>query len=130
MELIRVWKVTTEGDCEGKSVKQLGIYLGEVHEIAFHLASKAYYALHFEEIPSHRAEVLPPTKDRVCISFGYGIKPQPSLVDLKHSLEGTGVKVSKGNMYSSFLLEDVSLRTRREEAIAKLTDEDRRILGV
>lgn len=41
------WQVTTEGDCEGWSVKQLGTYYGHLAEIAFHLADKAYYCLTF-----------------------------------------------------------------------------------
>lgn len=44
------WKVETEGDCEGRSIKQLGEYYGHVAEIAFHLADKVCYALQFKPI--------------------------------------------------------------------------------
>src|SRR5271155_5056847 len=42
------WHVTTEGDCEGKSVKDLGVHTGFIDEIAFALGSQAYYSLTFE----------------------------------------------------------------------------------
>jgi len=29
------WKVTTEGDCEGRSVRQCGTFYGHIAEIAF-----------------------------------------------------------------------------------------------
>lgn len=41
------WKVTTEGDCEGRSTTDLGEHYGHVAEIAFALADKAYYGLRF-----------------------------------------------------------------------------------
>jgi hypothetical protein len=42
------WKVTTEGDCEGKSVRDLGMFYGHLAEIAFHLAPKCCYSLTFD----------------------------------------------------------------------------------
>lgn len=43
------WNVTTEGDEEGRSTKQLGDYYGHIAEIAFHLADKCFYTLQFRE---------------------------------------------------------------------------------
>lgn len=42
-----LWEVTTEGDCEGRSTRNLGTHEGYVDEIAFALADKSYYALKF-----------------------------------------------------------------------------------
>ena len=44
------WMVTTEGDCEGKTTKTLGVFIGRLDEIAFALAPKAYYKLMFQRI--------------------------------------------------------------------------------
>jgi hypothetical protein len=44
-----IWKVTTEGDCEGRSVQQLGLFTGEIDDIAFYLKDKSYYKLTFRE---------------------------------------------------------------------------------
>lgn len=41
------WRVTTEGDCEGRSTTQLGTFYGHVVEIGLSLADKSYYALTF-----------------------------------------------------------------------------------
>jgi hypothetical protein len=44
------WKVTTEGDCEGRTTEQLGQHYGHVAEIAFHLADKSCYKLMFAPV--------------------------------------------------------------------------------
>lgn len=47
---INWWQVTTEGDCEGRTTKDLGDFYGHMVEIAFHLADKVYYSLTFKPI--------------------------------------------------------------------------------
>lgn len=42
------WKVTTEGDCEGRSIRDLGTYTGYLDEMAFALADKCCYSLQFD----------------------------------------------------------------------------------
>lgn len=56
------WKVTTEGDCEGRTTTQLGEYYGHVAEIAFHLADKCYYKLTFDAI-DNRETIIGLDKD-------------------------------------------------------------------
>jgi hypothetical protein len=46
------WRVSTEGDEEGKSTKDLGMHYGHICELALRLAGATYYKLHFQEIPS------------------------------------------------------------------------------
>jgi hypothetical protein len=48
---VGTWKVTTEGDCEGKSVKSLGTHVGHVADIAFALRTSAMYNLNFSPVP-------------------------------------------------------------------------------
>lgn len=48
------WKVTTEGDCEGRSTKNLGEFYGHVANIAFYLADKVFYSLKFIPVESPR----------------------------------------------------------------------------
>ncbi len=45
---VRWWEVSTEGDCEGKSSKHLGIHYGHIAEIAFSLGNQGGYQLYFE----------------------------------------------------------------------------------
>jgi hypothetical protein len=44
---IGYWKVTTEGDCEGRTTTDLGCFYGHVAEIAFSLADRCLYSLRF-----------------------------------------------------------------------------------
>ena len=45
---VGLWHVTTEGDCEGRSVKDLGYHKGHIIDIAHKLSGENYYSLHFE----------------------------------------------------------------------------------
>jgi hypothetical protein len=49
---IGVWHVTTEGDVEGYTTKDLGVWYGHVCNIAFHLAHKSSYKLEFTPVSS------------------------------------------------------------------------------
>ena len=44
------WMVRTEADCEGRSMRTLGIFKGNYADIALALAKKSAYALHFSRI--------------------------------------------------------------------------------
>ena len=66
------WKVDTEGDCEGRSTRQLGEHFGHVAEIALHLADQAGYTIQFHPIlnraPCKRV-MLQAARNRVWISL-------------------------------------------------------------
>lgn len=49
------WRVTTEGDCEGRSTRELGTFEGHVADIALRLSKECFYSLCFSP-----AEDLPP----------------------------------------------------------------------
>lgn len=42
-----IWHVTTEGDCEGRSTRDLGIHEGYIDEIALALADKCCSIMRF-----------------------------------------------------------------------------------
>lgn len=44
---VGAWNVTTEGDCEGTSVRNLGVYQGHIVDIARALAHNSMYGLRF-----------------------------------------------------------------------------------
>ena len=64
------WKVTTEGDCEGRTTSELGKFYGHVAEIAFHLAAKCYYGLDFYPIESLAVNLVTPKKSPQYIATG------------------------------------------------------------
>lgn len=55
----RLWRVTTEGDVEGRSVNRLGEYQGHLADIAAFLSDKVYYTLTFDAIDP--IVIAPPT---------------------------------------------------------------------
>ena len=64
-----IWHVTTEGDCEGCSTRDLGIHEGYIDEIALALADKCYYSLCFVAINIHSLDMTP-TRKTVDVTFG------------------------------------------------------------
>lgn len=71
------WSVQTEGDCEGRSIRILGDWYGHVAEIAFHLADKACYSIHFEPIrigQSGTRVTLRASSDKIWIQLGINSK--------------------------------------------------------
>ncbi len=55
------WTVSTEGDVEGRSTRDLGTHYGHVAEIALFLADKSFYSLHFMPIPGKQGLLERPT---------------------------------------------------------------------
>lgn len=69
------WSVSTDGDCEGRSTRQLGEYYGHVAEIAFHLANKAMYDIEFTPIrigTKGERQTYQATASKVWIQLGIG----------------------------------------------------------
>ena len=107
---IGTWHVTTEDDCEGRSVRDLGIHTGHVADIALQLASKQYYSLKFEAPPPKKEiEVLVPGNEvniHLDIKSGTWDMNQKQLTAsvnawLKRDLPKTSVKVEDCNYFAS-----------------------------
>jgi hypothetical protein len=95
------WEVTTEGDCEGRSIRHLGTFTGYFDEIAFALAKKCYYALDFKRVENLDQFDKTPTKNKVVVriwDFGKDIRYYERL------LIDRGVFVKKSNIYESVTL--------------------------
>jgi hypothetical protein len=63
------WKVTTEGDCEGRSTRDLGTHTGYLDEIAFALAKDVYYSLRFVAVNPLALAKANPTGTKVQVSL-------------------------------------------------------------
>lgn len=130
------WEVTTEGDCEGKSVSRLGIYEGYIDEIALALADRCYYSLCFRPIDP-RALDLTPKRKSVEISFDIGsntwnMDNDGIVAAFKEVLKDRPVYVHKGRLFSSVNIstEEESEEEKRQKILKKLSPEERRILGI
>jgi hypothetical protein len=135
------WKVTTEGDVEGRSTRDLGTFRGHIDEIAFHLANKCFYSLRFTPIKENELipEFLPNGKE-VNISFDidtgtWDMKPDKRVDYVKEILKDRPeVEVEDGQYYASVKLISGKKKTKNEiiieKALAKLTEEEKKVLGL
>lgn len=131
-----VWQVTTEGDCEGKSVRNLGVFSGRLDEIAFALSKKAMYSLTFKKLD---LSVPTPTEVRrevtIALDIDSGVWDMTAserVGTIREMLKDTeNIFVSEGSTYKSVTLsrEDAQEEIRRS-ALAKLTDEEKSALGL
>ncbi len=105
-----LWKVTTEGDCEGRSVRDLGIHEGYLDDVAFDLADKTYYYLQFtlvepkKPIPSTKPS---PKSVNIVLNIESGTWEMSGSERVKlisKILSGRPVQVSDGQYYASVTL--------------------------
>jgi len=85
------WKVSTEGDIEGRTIRDLGLHYGTLHEVADKLAEQSSWVLSFKwvKVNDSLASTLRRNRSEVTISVD-GIPP----ATLRHALVETGVKVT------------------------------------
>ena len=99
MHPVSFWSVTTEGDSEGHSVKDLGTFYGHYVDIALALADKACYALHFERINEEDLKLpIMQTRDNVLIAFrdSSGIKSDCMATSIRSAISDSGASVYAG----------------------------------
>lgn len=131
--LFGTWSVTTEGDVEGRSVKQLGTYIGYVDEIALHLADKCYYSLEFTK----EKTVTKYTPKRKSVSVRFNIESKTwnkgSLKPIQEAFRGRPVNISDSNYYSAFLITTDNFdeeQVKKAKALEKLSDEEKKLLNL
>ena len=132
MNVYGTFKVTTEGDVEGRTTRDLGVYSGFIDEIALHLADKSFYTLNFQEVIFDDQPQVP-TKDSVHISFDYTLKLDEKKV--KELFKDRPVDVKVSNYYKSFVIskpisEEEKLENIKRAALKKLTKEEKEALGL
>lgn len=103
-----LWSVSTEGDCEGRSTKQLGVHEGYVDEIAAALASQVEYKLTFKAVNSTSLQYFgQPKKVRsVYVSFDieagtWSMSPVERVNHASRMLKDRPVKVRSGTYHAS-----------------------------
>lgn len=141
-----VWSVTTEGDEEGRSVRQLGAYVGHFDDVALHLADKAYYGLRMKYSSQHQ-QTLRKTGSEVQVSFDIdtGTWDQTTserAESVRKWLQANGrteVRIEDGQFYASVKLQGARTPTElkrladkieRDNLLSRLTDREKELLGV
>ena len=133
------WRVTTEGDCEGRTIKQLGVHTGYVDEIAFALGSQGGYKLQFQRIdPASLKLNMTPKQKEIHISFDidsctWDLNNAQRVNLMKEVFKNRDVRVEPSNYYAAFKL--VSKKFNQDEldkerALEKLTPREKQLLGV
>ncbi len=136
------WRVTTEGDVEGRSVKFIGDYFGHVAEIALSVPDIPYYCYRFE--PLNRPPIAPVTYTAVrkeapiCISFAPCKFDDSTLKWYRSYLDAPEIDVFRGDCYANIMVafprtaEEIEKENEelRRKAIAKLTSKEIAALGI
>lgn len=130
-----LWEVCTERDSECRGTVRLGVYQGTLDEIAFALAPKAMYSLRFRKIDP---KVPPITQavESVSVSFDIdsGTWDWPPADIRRHfmqMLKGRRVIVEEGSIHASAIIRPCNPDDmKRRAALAKLTAEERKLLGL
>lgn len=132
------YKVTTEGDCEGKSVRDLGTYTGYIDEIAFALADKCYYKLCFHKVEPQKLDMTP-KRDTVEISldidsgtWDLDVSNKEALNYFKRFFSDRDVEVVSAGGYGSCKIttHKETIIEKRKKILNKLSNEEKKILGL
>lgn len=104
-----VWEVTTEGDCEGRSTKNLGKFIGHIDDIALFLANQCYYSLRFSRTEEAQAIKLTDQKNEVAVSLDvnsktWNMKPVDRIATMKELFKERPVEIKHSNFYASFVI--------------------------
>lgn len=131
------WEITTEGDCEGRSVRNLGIFEGYIDEIAFALADKACYVLQFSRVQKNIPLDMTPKRNKVNIMLNidsgtWDMKNEERIDYFKNLFKDRDIEVLNGTSYASVIIssEQETLEEKRKKILAKLSPEEKHILGL
>jgi hypothetical protein len=130
-----MWKVTTEGDVEGKTTRDLGTHEGNLDDIAFMLGGKVGYTLEFRRVyPEKQLGETPPVS-KVHVSLAdAGLASLPPAERAKYfsdMLIDRPCIVSEGQYYDSVVLtmpEERRKAAELQKALSKLEDSEIEVL--
>lgn len=137
-----IWKVTTEGDLEGKTTRNLGIYEGNISDIAFYLKDKCEYSLQFSSAKATKidsCDVIHYGSVSISLDIDSGtwnMSPEDRVNYFKVLLNTENrehiITVEPGQYYASVKLVGYDSHEDyvRKIALEKLTDEEKEVLGL
>lgn len=133
-----VWKVSTEGDEEGNTTEFLGVYEGDIVDIAFKLADKCMYTLEFSLLDKTDLEKFyKPTANHVNVRFPsefYNKNPDKQYETFKELLKDNDkVIVSESSIYETVklnLTNEQQIQRKKEQILSKLTKEEIEFLKI
>lgn len=126
----KLWNVHTEGDIEGKSIRDLGIFFGSIEDIAFRLRGTATFTLSFSELKIDYPKLTEAQSNNNSVIINVeGLTKN----NLKRQAEECGINIKDCNYYNSIklFLNDAELKELKiKEVLLKLTEDEKEILGL
>lgn len=131
------WQVSTEGDEEGKSIRNLGVFHGNIDEIAFALADRVMWSLSFKPIDPDNIPISKEYKTKIDIYLDLqGVSYSDSKTRehiIRAMLAETNIEVKNSGSYGKVLLIRPEDPDRIKEAkiktvLNKLTNEEKELL--
>lgn len=123
------WYVTTEGDCEGRSITDLGVFEGNIDTIALALADRCYYYTLYFTAVDPTAYDKAPKKDEINISiYGasgmYDMTKEERLDAMRNMLKDRPVFVRDGDRADTFIIstKQESREKRRQKVLDKVNN--------
>ncbi len=133
------WRVTTEGDEEGRTTRELGTHTGYIDEIALALADKACYELNFQAAEPLQKNPTP-TKTSVNVQLDiesgtWNMDADERCFFAEKMLQGRPVIVAGSNYFGCFVIrakneKDMQREILRNTALKKLNDAEKNVLGL
>lgn len=131
------WQVSTEGDEKGKSTRNLGVYHGNIDEIAFALADRVMWSLSFKLINPDDIPISKEYKTKIDIYLDlqgvpYGdSKTREDII--RAMLAETNIEVKNSGSYGKVSLirpedPDRIREAKIETVLNKLTNEEKELL--
>lgn len=133
------WHVTTSGDCEGRTTRDLGVHEGWVDDIAFAFAHKAMYDLTFERVNpvDWSMNNENPKADEVHVRFNidsgtWDLKGDDLVDWAANVFKDRPCHVLRSNYFSAFALSKTgkTVKEEKEVALSKLTHREKKILNL
>ena len=128
-----LWKITTEDDCEGRTVRAIVIEKGYIDELAKKYSGESYYSLTFHKATKKEpVKEIKPTQKGVHITLDidsdtWEMTKKERVAAIKELLKDTKVEVSESNYYASVYL--TFLADKREKEDRKKFDELKKKYG-
>jgi len=124
------FSVSTEGDVEGISTTQLGVYEGYIDEIALYLDNKKEYSLSFERVKNIE---LNPTSGTTVISYSeLGLNSVEEAVEF---FKDRPVEVFDNSQYKCIRIshknrESIDVELAKDKIRSKLTLNEQKLMGL
>lgn len=123
-----IYEVKTYNDCEGRTTRLLGIYQGNIQDIALHLADKAVYHLLIRPISIQQAG--DPTSKTVEVHFmGFGVNAE-ELLNTELATKYHSAYVGSGEVIYDIHSKQELDEMKRKAALSKLSSEEKALLGL